>query len=393
MGKAWVCKFGGTSLANASQIEKVKEIIVSNPLRRFVVVSAPGKQSCTDTKITDLLLDCHALIRAHKPFDPLFKKIKARFLEIAAKLDSRIDIEGELAEIYARLPSEEKSDYAASRGEYLNALLLSEYLGGEFVDASTIIHLDSQGKVDPVSYSLIAEKLVDDHKLYVIPGFYGLDESGAVKTFSRGGSDITGAVVANGVKAELYENWSDVSGIYMADPRLVTKAPVVPHLTYHELALMAQLGASVFHQDAIEPVVQPAIPIRVKNTDDPQAPGSLITARRDVKKQPLVGITGKKVTNVAELPTYRGLDVGVKWPESSIIGIIGEGWPLVKRAFRQLTKALVVEEIAFLIVTDEPLDHLLLEVPQPKYKKAIEILLGVAQGVVNTTFTVQPTIY
>ncbi len=411
MEKAWVCKFGGTSLANASQIKKVKEIIEGDARRRFVVVSAPGKEDSKDTKITDLLLESHSLVIEGKSFETPFNKIRERFHKIGEALKSNLDLKGELDRIYEELPRQTTSDYAASRGEYLNALLLSEYFGGEFVDAAEVIRLTDSGQIDHSSYTLLAERCKGEVPLYVIPGFYGLDESGSLKTFSRGGSDITGAIVARAVKAELYENWSDVSGIYLADPRIASKAPVVPHLTYHELALLAQLGASVFHRDAVEPVVEPAIPIRVKNTNAVEAAGTLITAEREVASQPIVGVSGlasvhKLLTTPEATPilVHLGIDYyspfegegiysvaplsieergalsgnGISFSsEKALVGVVGEGWQGDSPVAAKIKEVLDEQNIPYNLISDSKADLALIETEPSYYTTLIELLVEV----------------
>ncbi len=411
MEKAWVCKFGGTSLANASQIKKVKEIIEGDSRRRFVVVSAPGKEDSKDTKITDLLLECHSLVREGKSFEAPFNKIRERFQEIGEALRSRVNLKGELDKIYGELPTQTTSDYAASRGEYLNALLLSEYFGGEFVDASEVIRLTNSGQIDESSYPLLAKRCEGEAPLYVIPGFYGLDEGGSLKTFSRGGSDITGAIVARAIKAELYENWSDVSGIYLADPRIAPQAIVAPHLTYHELALLAQLGASVFHRDAVEPVVGPGIPIRVKNTNDVEAAGTLITAEREVASQPIVGVLGlpsvhKLLTTKETLQILDQLKIdyysapegeavysisplsieergalsgaGISFSsEKALVGVVGEGWQKESPLAAKIKEEFGKQNLPYNLVSDSGAHLALIETEPSHYTTLIKVLVEV----------------
>jgi aspartate kinase len=293
-GEIWVCKFGGTSLANAQQIMKVKDIIVADERRKVTVVSAPGKEHKEDTKITDLLYTCHKLASENKSIDEPFSIIRRRFFEIAKSLNVGQTISQELDVVYERIPKEKTPDYAASRGEYLNALMIAEYLDAEFVDAEQIIFLTGDGRVDECSYDKAAERLGDSDKRYIIPGFFGAGPDGNVKTFSRGGSDITGAIAARAVTADKYENWTDVSGIYMADPRIAERAKPVPEITYREIRELASIGASVFHEDAIAPVRKAGIPINIKNTNDPAAPGTMITPDRDASKLKIVGVSGKK---------------------------------------------------------------------------------------------------
>lgn len=322
VNEKWVSKFGGTSLANASQIEKVKKIVFADERRKVVVVSAPGKEHRDDTKITDLLLNCHALIAQGKSYEAPFAIIRRRILEIAKALGVGLDMGSELDAIHDRLVEEKTADYAGSRGEYLNALMIAEYFKATFVDSEQIILLTEDGRVDDRTYSLAADTLKGIDGRIVIPGFYGKGPHGGIQTFSRGGSDITGAIAARAIAADIYENWTDVSGIYLADPRVARKAAPVEKITYREIRELATIGASVFHEDAIAPVRKVGIPINVKNTNDPSAPGTMITAERDASKDHLVGVSGKK--------PYRRLVVEKfmldRYPEASrmIHGIVGK---------------------------------------------------------------------
>jgi len=289
----WVSKFGGTSLANAAQIRKVQEIIQSDKRRKIVVVSAPGKEHPEDEKITDLLYACHRLSSQGKSFDGPFEIISSRFMAIAKELHAGSFVEHELQEIRRQIPRESSPDYAASRGEYIHAKMIAELLGAVFIDAGDIIHLTRDGRVNEKSYETCAAGIADPEKTYVIPGFYGSDPEGKVKTFTRGGSDISGAIAARAAGAELYENWTDVSGILMADPRIVRDAQVVKEITYREIRELASIGANVFHEEAIAPVRKAGIPIQIKNTNAPQEPGTCILSDRNTDAQPIVGVSGK----------------------------------------------------------------------------------------------------
>lgn len=290
----WVSKFGGTSLANARQIMKVKDIIFSDERRRIVVVSAPGKEHKDDTKITDLLLNCHKLVEQGKSIDEPFAIIRRRILEIAEALDVNVSrMSDELDTMYERLPVETTADYAGSRGEYLNALMIAEHFGAKFIDAEDIIRLTKDGRVDDQTYEIARIALGSVEGRIVIPGFYGKGPLGKIQTFSRGGSDISGAIASRAVQADRYENWTDVSGIYMADPRIAENAGPVARITYREIRELATIGASVFHEDAIAPVRSVGIPINVKNTNEPSAPGTMITADRDATVDHIVGVSAK----------------------------------------------------------------------------------------------------
>jgi aspartate kinase len=288
-----VCKFGGSSVADTNQIEKVKGIVELDEERSFVVVSAPGKRSKEDEKITDLLYRCHEEASGGKSYAETFSRIRERFREIAAGLGVEGSIDAELEEVERRIGEEKSPDYAASRGEFLSARLISSFLGAEFIDAEDVVRLTEDGRVDGNSYELLAERAGSEGR-YVMPGFYGQGPDGKVKTFSRGGSDISGAIAARALKADVYENWTDVSGILMADPRVVKDPPQVREVTYTEVREMASVGANVFHEEAIAPVRSVGIPIHIKNTNDPEATGTHIVPKRDVESMPIIGVSGKK---------------------------------------------------------------------------------------------------
>jgi len=288
-----VCKFGGSSLAETAQIRKVEAILTSDSRRKITVVSAPGKRYSEDIKITDMLYTCHEEASAGKSFSESFNTIRKRYLEIGEELGIKIsNLADELNIIENNIRQGESADYAASRGEYLCAKILAEYMGREFLDTEGLIVIAEDGSVDPVSYELMAEKLSSDAN-YIIPGFYGSDKDGFVKTFTRGGSDITGAIASRACNAELYENWTDVSGILMADPGIVHEPKTIAEITYEEARELASIGAAVFHEEAIAPVRDAAIPINIKNTNKPEDPGTRIVPHRDDQSQPIIGVSGK----------------------------------------------------------------------------------------------------
>ena len=286
-----VCKFGGSSVADENQIKKVKAILDEDKNRKVAIVSAPGKRNKEDRKITDMLYECNSLVQKDRSCKRVFAEIGKRYLDIAAalKLDTK-KLTLALDDVRRKIDAGSGTDYAASRGEYLSALLISEYLGWEFVDAADYIVINPDGTVNPISYERLATRLSTGSK-YVIPGFYGASPEGVIKTFSRGGSDISGAIAARAVGAELYENWTDVSGMYSADPRVVENARVIPELTYVQVRELSDVGASVFHEEAIAPVIPVKIPINIKNTNRPQDPGTLISA--DADPRGLIGVSGK----------------------------------------------------------------------------------------------------
>ena len=289
---AVVCKFGGSSLADDRQVAQVKRIIESDARRRLVVPSAPGKRDDADTKITDLLYLCHELARQNLDFSEPFAMVRSRYEGLATKLGIPLDIGRLLDRLKTDIENGASRDFVASRGEYLCGQVMADYLGATFIDAAEAIRFRPGGELDPASYSLLAER-VDNDGIFVVPGFYGSDPGGAVKTFSRGGSDITGAIVARAVDAEVYENWTDVSGLLMADPGLVTNARPVREITYREVRELAYMGASVFHDEAMFPVRSAGIPVHIRNTNRPQDPGTRILARRELTDALIAGVAGK----------------------------------------------------------------------------------------------------
>ncbi len=292
-----VLKFGGSSLADAEHFRKAAAIIKSDPANRFVVASAPGKRFDADIKVTDLLLECYRLARAKQSIDEPFSKIEARFREIIADLGMNLSLESEFATIRLVINNRAGRDYVASRGEYLNSMILAEYLGYAFLDAEDSIFFTEEGTPDLARTDEALEILLEEAGRAVIPGFYGSTPNGTVRTFSRGGSDITGSIVARAAHADLYENWTDVSGMLMADPRVVDNPEPIPSITYRELRELSYMGASVMHEEAIFPVQEAGIPINIRNTNCPEAPGTLIVPSNEVAGKPahhVTGIAGKK---------------------------------------------------------------------------------------------------
>lgn len=296
MQKSKVLKFGGSSLANAMQIQKAAAIICAEPQRRYVVVSAPGKRFDGDNKVTDLLYQCADLAEQGADISAPFAQIAERFLEICQELNLSLPIETELATIRAAIQGGASRAYTASRGEYLSARLLADYLHIPFVDAAEVIFFDQAGKLDEEKSCQLLSNRLSSLSRAVIPGFYGSCPDGSVQTFSRGGSDISGAVVAKAVDASLYENWTDVSGMLMADPAIVEHPQVIPSISYEELQELADLGAVVMHRDAVAPVRTANIPIRIRNTNAPQDPGTLISnqaQRDDENREAITGVAGR----------------------------------------------------------------------------------------------------
>jgi len=289
-----VVKFGGSSLASAEQFRKVGAIIHAEKERRYVVPSAPGKRFSSDTKVTDMLYDCyHAAGR--QDISQKIAAIAARYQEIIDGLGLELDLTEEFATIQENFEAQAGSDYAASRGEYLNGMVMSAYLGFPFVDAAEVVCFDEDGVFDAEKTNDVMKARLSGLETAVVPGFYGAMPDGSIKTFSRGGSDITGSIVARAVHADLYENWTDVSGFLLCDPKIVDNPATIETITYRELRELSYMGATVLHADAIFPLRQEGIPVNIRNTNRPQDPGTLIV--ENTCRQPnytITGIAGKK---------------------------------------------------------------------------------------------------
>lgn len=290
-----VAKFGGSSVADALQIKKIKDIIEADSDIKYVVVSAPGKRYADDSKITDLLYLCKTHIEHKIPYEQIFQVICDRFMAVDVNLNAEINLKKEFDEIKANLEKGATADYIASRGEYLNAKLIASYLGYDFVDAASMIRFDEKGRfMEDLTNTAIKQEL-SKHEKAVIPGFYGAKIDGTVKTFSRGGSDITGALIARAMEADVYENWTDVSGFLMADPRIVKNPKPIGTISYKELRELSYMGASVLHEDAIYPARIADIPINIRNTNKPEDPGTMIASEPDKNDERIIsGIAGSK---------------------------------------------------------------------------------------------------
>ncbi len=294
-----VVKFGGSSLADAEHFRQVASIVKADPARRYVVPSAPGKRNKADTKVTDMLYGCYELIKSHASeaeIDAAYAKIEDRYNGIIADLGMDFDLSGELTYVKNAMLHASGRDYAASRGEYLNSLILAKYLGFDFIDAENVIIFKDNGTLDEEKTNEVLSSELRNHKYAVIPGFYGGMPNGTVKTFSRGGSDITGFIVARATQADLYENWTDVSGFMMADPRIIDDPCIIQEITYRELRELSYMGATVLHEDAVFPVRQAGIPINIRNTNRPEDAGTMIVAHATGydTKNVITGIAGKK---------------------------------------------------------------------------------------------------
>ena len=290
-----VVKFGGSSLASARQFKKVGDIIRADKSRRYVIPSAPGKRNSKDTKVTDMLYECYAAASTGASYKKLLEAIKARYQEIIDGLDLNLNLDHEFATIEENFVKGIGKDYAASRGEYLNGIVMANYLGYEFIDAAEVIFFDENGNFEAELTNKELSERLEHIERAVIPGFYGSKHDGSINTFSRGGSDVTGSIVARAIHADLYENWTDVSGFLVTDPRIVENPEVIETITYKELRELAYMGAGVLHEDAIFPVRKEGIPINIRNTNRPEDKGTLIvesTCRKP--RYTITGIAGRK---------------------------------------------------------------------------------------------------
>lgn len=289
-----VTKFGGSSLADSIHFKKVKNILESNPERKYIIPSAPGKSSFKDFKITDLLYLCHAHVKSGISLDDVFKLISERYKSIVDDLNLNLDLTSYLNIIKTDIENGASVYYTASRGEYLNGIILANYLNIDFIDAKDVIKFNKYGTLNiEETYVALKDKL-SNHERAVIPGFYGSNEHGDIVTFSRGGSDITGALVAASINAKLYENWTDVSGFLMADPRIVNNPKKIKTITYGELRELSYMGASVLHEEAVFPVRTSGIPINIRNTNEPENEGTLIVSNEIKHENTITGIAGKQ---------------------------------------------------------------------------------------------------
>ncbi len=285
-----VVKFGGSSLADAKQFKKVGKIIKADKSRKYVIPSAPGKRYSDDIKVTDMLYQCYGLAMQEKKFDSLLTDIQARYNEIIAGLNLELSLEEEFKVIKGQFLAKAGRDYAASRGEYLNGIIMAKYLGFEFIDAAEVIFFDENGLFDSEKTNEIVYEKLKDVSYAVIPGFYGAKPCGTIQTFSRGGSDVTGSIISRGMNVDLYENWTDVSGFLVSDPRVIEDPEVIETITYKELRELSYMGATVLHEDAIFPVRREGIPINIRNTNAPEDKGTLIV--ENTCRQPKYTITG-----------------------------------------------------------------------------------------------------
>lgn len=320
-----VAKFGGSSVADGIQLTKTKNIINADPDRRYIVVSAPGKRFEGDNKITDLLYLCKTHLEHNLPYDQIFQVVADRFMAVEINLGIDLDFSPYFDKIRENLKKNPSADYIASRGEYLNAILVAAFLGYDFVDTEGLIRFDAKGKLlaEETNEALKAE--LEKHERAVLPGFYGTGPDGKIRTFSRGGSDITGSLVARAVGADVYENWTDVSGFLMADPRIVKNPKQIDVISYKELRELSYMGASVLHEDAIFPARMANVPINIRNTNHPEDLGTMITddvARYGIKDRVITGIAGSKDFVVVAL--YKNMMSSERGFVRRILGILDD---------------------------------------------------------------------
>lgn len=322
-----VAKFGGSSVADGIQLTKTKTIIEQDPDRRYIVVSAPGKRFDGDNKITDLLYLCKTHIEHNLPYDQIFQVVADRYMAVEVNLGIEVDLLKYFDEIKENLKTNPSSDYIASRGEYLNAILVAAFLGYDFVDTAKLIKFDAKGKLLMEETDQAIREELSKHERAVLPGFYGSTPDGQIKTFSRGGSDITGSLVARAVGADVYENWTDVSGFLMADPRIVNNPKQIHSISYKELRELSYMGASVLHEDAIYPARMADIPINIRNTNNPDDAGTFITsegAPMDAgdERRIITGIAGSKDFTVVAL--YKNMMSSERGFVRRILGILDD---------------------------------------------------------------------
>ena len=322
-----VAKFGGSSVADGIQLTKTKQIIEQDPDRKFIVVSAPGKRFDSDNKITDLLYLCKTHIDHNLPYDQVFQVVADRYMAVKLNLGVDVELMAHLDEIRETLKKNPTADYIASRGEYLNAVLIAAFLGYDFVDAAGLIKFDAKGRLLIEDTDKALKEELEKHENAVIPGFYGSTPDGNIKTFSRGGSDITGSLVARAIGADVYENWTDVSGFLMADPRIVKNPKQIANVSYKELRELSYMGASVLHEDAIYPARMANVPINIRNTNKPEDPGTMITAEgyhhgMDDDGPIITGIAGSKNFTVVAL--YKNMMSAERGFVRRILGILDD---------------------------------------------------------------------
>ncbi len=374
-----VCKFGGSSVADADQLRKVRAIVEARADRRFVVPSAPGKRFSADEKVTDLLYRAEAVTRRPDSkgasFDQIFDQIAERYRKIVSDLGLAFDLDPALAEVHDTIRRGASADYAASRGEYLCGLIVAKLLDRPFIDPADMIRFDDAGRfLSEETQALVADRLIREGQ-GVVPGFYGARADGSIKTFSRGGSDMTGSIVARGVAADLYENWTDVPGLLMTDPRIVESPATIASITYRELRELSYMGATVLHEEAIFPVRVAGIPVQILDTNDPGAPGTRITsADHDaVPAGRVTGIAGRKdFTIIALEKTLMNAEIGYGRRLLGVLERNGLSWEHLPSGIDTLSIVLKSDAV------EGKLDTLLAEIRAECAPDSIEVNAGIA---------------
>ncbi|MCK9183524.1 MAG: aspartate kinase [Fibrobacteraceae bacterium] len=382
-----VCKFGGSSVAEASQFQKVKAIIQADKRRRVVVVSAPGKRNPKETKLTDLLYTTYDLASKGLDFSAPWKMIADRYLGIAKDLNLATKIGEDLNALEAKLKGQDSSvtlDFLVSRGEFLCARLMAEYLDAVFVDSYPMISFDERYRITPKSYETISDKLSNENLLYVVPGFYGEGPHKEVKTFSRGGSDITGAVLANGINALTYENWTDVSGMLMADPRIVASPKPIDYVSYREIRELSYSGASVLHDESIAPCRAKNIQINIRNTNSPTDKGTIIGPTPKTTARPITGIAGRKGFSMIYIEKgMMNKEIGFGRRVLGILENEGLSYELSPSGIDSMS--IVVDSKALDAVQDIVLEDILLQMHPDRVKvfPGISLIATVGHGMTN----------
>lgn len=381
-------KFGGSSVASGAQLKKIKAILDSDPRRQIIVVSAPGKRKDDDAKLTDLLYLCHDMAAMATAIAEPFGLIRERFASIIEELDLNDSVISEIDKFGEELQAGCSRDYVSSRGEYFSAMLIAEYLDARFIDPAKFITIKADGTVAPDSYGLLGEAMSDTSIRYVMAGFYGRDAEGNIKTFSRGGSDISGAIAARAAGAVLYENWTDTSGILMADPRIVDNPKPIKEISFREIREMSYMGASVFHDEAILPVREARIPIRICNTNDPSAPGTLITAdnsHQQTDSPAIAGIAGRKdFTMISLEKSLMNKEVGYVF---RLMGILNENQISFEHCPSSIDSVSIIVENAQLKGLDEVLLETIAQRLEPdniSIERDLALVAVVGVGMVHT---------
>lgn len=382
-----VCKFGGSSVAEAKQFQKVKAIVEADSRRKVVVVSAPGKRNPKETKLTDLLYTTYDLATKGLDFSAPWEMICSRYLDIAKDLGLATKIGEDLDALKAKLLANDgtlTTDFLVSRGEFLCARLMAEYLGATFVDSYDLIAFDERYRITPQSYETISETLGDEEKLFVVPGFYGKGPRNLVKTFSRGGSDISGAVLANGINAVVYENWTDVSGLLMTDPRIVENPKPIGYVSYHEIRELSYSGASVLHDESIAPCRAKNIPINIRNTNRPEDAGTTIGPTPDKTEFPITGIAGRKGFSMIYIEkSMMNKEIGFGRRILAILENEGLSYELSPSGIDSMS--IVVDTKSLEAVQDSVLEDILLQMHPDRVKvfPGISLVATVGHGMTN----------